>query len=88
MFPVANRYKIPITAKTNKIWIKLPTASPKAKYPIAQPTIKITTINQIKSLIIFYFLVIGIEFTIFIVIPVNNFYENHKIVNNYSFSRF
>jgi len=40
-------------AKTNKMWIKAP--KEKKKYPNNHPIINITTISQIKSLIIFGF---------------------------------
>ena len=53
--PVINRYKIAITAKTKRMWIKLPTASPKPKYPIAHKIINITAIVLIKFPIIVYF---------------------------------
>ena len=49
--PVANLYNIPMMANTNKMWIREPTASPNPKYPTNHPTIRITTISQMISLI-------------------------------------
>lgn len=48
-------------ASTNNMCINEPTASPNPKKPTSHPIIKITTINQIKSLIINVFNVSSIK---------------------------
>lgn len=40
-----------IIASTNKMWMKLPTACPKAKNPIAHPISRIMAMVEIKFLI-------------------------------------
>lgn len=41
------------------MWIRFPTESAKPKNPTSHPMIRITTINQIKSLIISVFLMLA-----------------------------
>ena len=55
LLPTASLYRMPIIANTNKMWIRLPTDSAKPKYPTSHPMIRITTINQIRSLMMYYF---------------------------------
>lgn len=51
--PVKSENKSPIIASTSKIWIRLPTASPKPMNPTSHPTIKTTIIMLIIPLIVY-----------------------------------